>query len=281
LNQNINFHKPESAQAASKLLIENPNAIIVAGGTDLVVKFRNGMLPLVTDFIDITDLPFNKIEKKDDHLIIGSGCTMSEVINNPEVKKHFPTLVKAASTVGALQIRNAATIGGNSGNASPAGDTIPALFSIEAKVIATDGQKQREIAIEEFFTGPGKTSLERGEMIEAFKIPLRETQGAFIKLGERQAHAISKINMALTTWKSQEGTEFRVAMGSVAPTVIRCPELEKHLKASGLPLSEEGLAKAIELASESAKPIDDVRSTREYRKKMAGILIKKAVEAIN
>ena len=281
MNQNINFHKPESVESASKLLIDNPNAIILAGGTDLVVKFRNGMLPQITDFVDITGLPFNKIEQKNDHLIIGSGCTMTEVINNPEVKKYFPTLVKAASTVGALQIRNAATIGGNTGNASPAGDTIPALFSLEAKIVATNGQSQREIAIEEFFTGPGKTSLERGEIVEAFKLPLRETKGAFIKLGERQAHAISKINMAVSKWNSQGNTEYRVAMGSVAPTVIRCPELEKHLQASNFPLSDENLEKAIELACEAAKPIDDVRSTREYRKKMAGVLIKKALEALD
>jgi len=251
----------------------------VNGGTDLIVKIRNGLYPNLKGIVDISSLPLNSISKTDKHLIIGSGCTMSQIILDPMVKKYFPVLVNAASTVGALQIRNSATIGGNVANASPAGDTIPALFSLEAEVLIANAKDSRTVAINEFFTGPGKTVMQPGELIEAFKIPLRQTSGAFLKLGERRAHAISKINMAISTW-NDGSPHYRIAMGSVAPTVLRCQEAETLLEKSAHPLKSETILQAARLAEETAKPISDVRSTMTYRKKMAGVLLKRGLEKI-
>lgn len=276
---NISFYKPESLNKASELLSQ-PDFMAINGGTDLIVKIRNGLYPALKGLVDISALPLNKIIKSADHITIGSGCTMSQVINDPAVKEHFPVLVSSASTVGALQIRNAATIGGNTANASPAGDTIPALLTLEAEVIISSAAGSRTVSMNQFFTGPGKTVMQPGELIEAFKIPLRKTKGTFLKLGERRAHAISKINMAVSTWN--DGSQhYRIAMGSVAPTVLRCHEAETLLEKSVHPLTHEVIIQAAKLAEETAKPISDVRSTQSYRKKMAGVLLKRSLEQLS
>jgi len=275
---NIIFYKPQSLSQASEILSQ-PDHMAVNGGTDLIVKIRNGLYPDLKGIVDISALPLNSISRSATHLTIGSGCTMSQVINDPVINEHFPVLVRAASTVGALQIRNAATIGGNVANASPAGDTIPALLTLEAEVVISDAGGSRTVPISQFFTGPGKTVMKPGELIESFKIMLRRTKGTFLKLGERRAHAISKINMAVCAWN--DGTwHYRIAMGSVAPTVLRCNEAEALLEKSAFPLSSEVISQAARLAEETARPISDVRSTQAYRKKMAGVLLKRSLEEL-
>ncbi|MFZ5949707.1 MAG: FAD binding domain-containing protein [Candidatus Rifleibacteriota bacterium] len=279
INQ-IRFFKPSSIDQACDILASESNCLPVAGGTDLIVKIRNGMFPQTAAFVDISSLPLRFIREIDGQIEIGSGCTMTEVIENPVVCQHFPTLTKAASTVGALQIRNLATIGGNSANASPAGDTIPAMFALEASVKIHGKTGSRTVKIDQFFTGPGKNVLQPGEIIESFLLPKRETRGAFLKLGERKAHAISKINLAMATWSESGKAKFRVALGSVAPTVIRAPEVEKLLENSSQPFTDQVIAEAARLATEAARPISDVRSSQAYRKQMAGVLMKRAIAAI-
>lgn len=251
----------------------------IAGGSDLIVKIRNGLYPQLEGLVDISGLtPLNIIRTDENRVIIGSGCTMSQIINDHLIQDYFPALAKAASTVGALQIRNSATIGGNVANASPAGDTIPALYSLEARVIISGCSGSRKINIEDFLLSPGKTKLEPGEIIEGFTLLLRKTRGTFLKLGERRAHAISKINMAVTTWNDGRN-HYRIAMGSVAPTVLRCYEAEEFLESCSQ-LDEPALAKAAEIASNTARPISDLRSTSAYRKKMAGVLLKRALMSL-
>lgn len=279
MNQ-IKFFKPENVEAACRILAQEPDSMAVAGGTDLVVKIRNGMFPKLAAVVDISSLPLNRIKETETSVEIGSGCTMTQIVESEIVNRFFPVLAKAASTVGALQIRNLATIGGNSANASPAGDTIPALFSIDARVKITGSKGNREIAIEIFFTGPGRTALEKGEIIESFIIPKRVTQGVFLKLGERKAHAISKINLALSIWKEDTKPFCRISMGSVAPTVIRANLAEKFVEEKGIRLDEKLLEEAAKMVSDAARPISDVRSTERYRKQMAGVLFKRALKAI-
>jgi len=275
---NIQFVRPVSVQAACEAL-KQPGFMAIAGGSDLVVKIRNGLYPDLEGLVDIGDLsPLNIIRTDENRVIIGSGCTMNQIINDRLMQDYFPTLVKAASTVGALQIRNSATIGGNVANASPAGDTIPALYSLEARVLITGCNGTRKIAIDEFFLSPGKTKLEPGEIIEGFVLLLRKTRGEFLKLGERRAHAISKINMAVSTWNDGHD-HWRIAMGSVAPTVLRCREAEEYLE-NCRTLNDEIIDKAAEFAMNTAKPISDLRSTSSYRKKMAGVLLKRSLKAI-
>lgn len=275
----IKFFKPTSVNEAVELLKKNGH-LAISGGTDLIVKIRNGLFPNATGLVDISNLPFKEIRQDNGKLIVGSGCTMSQVIANPLINEHFPVLVKAASTVGAMQIRNAATLGGNVANGSPAGDTIPALFTLEATICLTGPNGRRSVAIEDFFTGPGKTVMIAGELIESFSIPLRKTSGSFMKLGERRAHAISKINMAVSFWNDGQ-PHYRIAMGSVAPTVLRCPKAEALLESAPQPLTQGKILEAAEIASETARPISDVRSTQSYRKRMAGILLKRALGTLS
>lgn len=273
----MNFYKPKTLEEAASLLDTEGN-VILAGGTDMVVKLRNGIMPHVTGLVDILGLPLNRIEIIDQTVRIGCCCTMTQIMTDPIIKEHFPTLVSAASTVGAQQIKNVGTIGGNTGNASPAGDSIPALMSLDARVVVFGKAAERKIDINEFFKAPGKTALEKGEFIKAFELPLNKTKGCFLKLGERRAHAIAKINLALSSWQENGQTKFRIALGSVAPTVIRCREAEELLEKSGI--NSDSIKKAGEMACNSARPISDIRSSHAYRKQMAGVLLRRALESI-
>ncbi|HOY67911.1 MAG TPA: xanthine dehydrogenase family protein subunit M [Candidatus Ozemobacteraceae bacterium] len=278
---NIIFHRPADVPSACALLASLPNAAILAGGTDLVVKLRNGVLPVVTDLVDVGGLRLSAIALADGKLRIGSGCTMEQIRTDPLVAARFPALVSAVGQVGALQIRHAATIGGNVGNASPAGDSIPALLSLEASVVLTGPKGSRTVPLADFFTGPGRTVMQKGDLIEAFELPDRPTKGCFHKMGERLAHAISKVSLALTTWDVGAGKRaVRIALGAVAPKVIRAVAAEKILEAEAWPPKKELLERAVQAACEAATPIDDVRSTKGYRKKMAGVLLERAVRSL-
>lgn len=272
---NVEFIKATDIQSACTAL-KTPGYMAVSGGSDLVVKIRNGMYPNLKGLVDISGLnQLNHIRTDENKVIIGSGCTMNQIANDRLLNDYFPVLVKAASTVGALQIRNSATIGGNVANASPAGDTIPALYVLEANVLVVGCNGNRKIPIAEFFISPGKTKLETGEIIEGFSLLFRKSRGEFLKLGERRAHAISKINLAVSTWNDGRD-HFRIAMGSVAPTVLRCKKAEEYLE-SCEKLDEATIARAAEIVSNTAKPISDLRSTKAYRKQMAGVLLKRAL----
>lgn len=273
--------RPSSLPEAVSFLAGNAGSRVLAGGTDLVVKWKNGMLPGLTHLVDVSALGMNQIQPENGKIIIGSSCTMTQVATHPLIVENFPALVQAVLTVGAFQIRNQATIGGNVANASPAGDSIPALLSVEATVVLASDKGARKVPLADFFTGPGKTVMKAGELIEFFEIPQRITRGLFLKLGERLAHAISKISLALSTWDIQGGRQaFRITLGAVAPTVIHCRRAETLLESTPGPLKEDTITKACLLATEDAAPIDDIRSTRNYRKKMAGVLLRQALEQL-
>jgi xanthine dehydrogenase FAD-binding subunit len=270
--------KPKDVAEACALLRQG-NYKPLAGGSDLVVKLRSGLYEKLEGLVYVGNLPFKEIKIVDNHLRIGSGCTMAEIIENPLVVEHFPVLAQAALTVGSVQIRQVATMGGNVGNASPAGDSIAALYALDAQLQITNGETHRLLPIDEFFLGPGRGAIEQGELIEAFLLPLHHTAGAFKKLGERTALAISKINLALSFWQEQDQSwQYRIALGSVAPKVIRVPEAEKLLAQAPKPLTNEVIQQATALAKAAAKPISDIRSTAAYRKEMAGVLLRKALE---
>ena len=272
------FYKPSNLKEASELL-KNTGYVAIAGGTDTVVKIKGNFYKSLKAVVDINGLFSNKIEVKGDKAVIGSACVMNTISENSVIVENFPALAQAAASIAAVQIRNAATIGGNVGNSSPVGDTIPALFSVEAEVNIVSAEGKRSVPINEFFTGVGRNVLKPGELIESFSIPMRQTKGSFMKIGERQALAISKINMALSTWNDGK-QHYRIGMGAVATTVLRVEKAEKLLEEAAQPLSDETIKKACELAMETATPITDVRSTKDYRKRMAGVLMRRTLEAV-
>ncbi|MFZ2960872.1 MAG: xanthine dehydrogenase family protein subunit M [Candidatus Ozemobacteraceae bacterium] len=278
----LGYVSPTSIQEAAAFLETNPGARIISGGSDLVVKWKNGMLPDLTHFVDIGTLRLDRIEMVSSLVRIGSACTMASIASDDRIKSRFPALAAAALVVGAPQIRNMATLGGNVANASPAGDTIPALMSLDALVVLHGTKGERRVEIASFFTGVGKTVMERGEIITAFELMDRPTKGMFLKLGERRAHAISKVSAAVSTWTLPGNRpEWRVALGAVAPTVIRARRAEALLDGHSGHLVSETLERVKVLVAEDAKPIDDVRSQATYRRKMTAVLVERIISRIS
>lgn len=242
---------------------------IMAGGTDLMVKKRNwaGLLPeFKKDMVFISDLKELKyIEKRGGFIHIGSMTTLEFILNN----KNTPVLLKkAVHLMASPGIRHIATIGGNIGNASPAGDTLPVLYLLDAKIVLDGKDSERMVPIEEFITGPGSTDLRKGELIREIILNDVEFDEIYYeKIGGRKADAISKLSFAAgASFKNNNIEDFRVAFGAVAPVIVRRRELEK--KAIGKNREELNVAAASfkEEYKSYINPIDDQRSTAVYRK---------------
>jgi carbon-monoxide dehydrogenase small subunit/xanthine dehydrogenase small subunit len=270
------YYRPRSLEEALEILAQRPgDARPVAGGTDVLVKAKDGAESRDALF-DIMGVPeLRGIEERGDHLWIGAGSTHTEMMGSALVARHVPALPAACAVVGGPQIRNRGTLGGNLANASPAADTVPPLYAADAVVETVSVSSRREVPIALFFTAPRESVLARDELITGVKVPLRRgVRGAFLRLGQRQAQAISKVSVAVAmTFRDGRPDWVRVALGAVAPTVIRAPETEKALLSGGY----EGLRRAKQAIREEVKPIDDLRSTREYRREMAAVLLERAV----
>ncbi len=259
---------PRTAAEAVKSYAKLPSALPLAGGTDLMVGWNMGQMNgrSVLDLSRVSE--WKKIKVVSDGVDLGSLVTHSEIQAHPILRKRFPLLVAACATVGAAQIQNRGTIGGNIANASPAGDTFPALAVYEATVRALGPDGRRGVPMSEIFAGVKKTTLKPGELIEAVFLPFPDktpARGVFRKVGTRAAQAISKTMFAGLIWTAKNGTveDARLAFGSLAPTVKRLYAAEAFLK--GRKLDENTINAAAELMTNDVSPIDDIRSTREYR----------------
>ena len=259
---------PRSPAEAIRLFTKRPDALPLAGGTDLMVAWNAGQLPERT-FLDLSALRgWCRIRKRRDDLVIGSLASHTAILRSVHVKQHFSLLAEACATVGGVQIQNQGTIGGNIANASPAGDTFPPLAVYDAVVVVTGASGRREVPFLDVFTGVGQTTLAPGELIEAVRLPLptrRPSRRLFRKVGTRAAQAISKTVAAGLLWLRRDGTveELRFALGSMAPTVRRLRSVEESVR--GRRLNREVVRKACALVSEDVSPIVDVRSTADYR----------------
>jgi CO/xanthine dehydrogenase FAD-binding subunit len=272
---------PRSAAEAVRLLAKNPGAVPLAGGTDLMVGWNMGLLNgrTVVDLARVAD--WKKIKANKGAVLIGSLVTHSEIQKHPIVRARFPLLVQACSTVGAAQIQNRGTLGGNVANASPAGDTFPPLSVYEARVHCVGPAGRRVVSIHQIFAGVKKTSLKPGELIEAIELPFLAkppTRGVFRKVGTRAAQSISKTMFAGLLWLRPDGTvaDVRLAFGSLAPTVKRLRSAEAFL--SGKRLDEPVISRAGGLLSSDVSPIDDIRSTRDYRAAVSKNLLVRFLE---
>jgi len=259
--------RPRSAAEAVKSFAKVPAAIPLAGGTDLMVGWNLGILNgrAILDLSRVAE--WKKIKVVSDGIDIGSLVTHAEIQAHPVIRKRFPLLVAACGTVGAAQIQNRGTIGGNIANASPAGDTFPALAVYEATVRVLGPNGRRGVPMNEIFAGVKKTTLKPGELIEAIFLPYLEkpARGVFRKVGTRAAQAISKTMFAGLLFNGKGGVleEARLAFGSLAPTVRRLYAAEAFLK--GRKLDDKTISAAAELMTTDVSPIDDIRSTRDYR----------------
>jgi len=244
---------------------------IVAGGSDVIVQLRDGVLKVekLLNILSLKELRF--IREQDGLIHVGSLATYSDITNSQLAKEHAWVLVDASRQIGAVQLQNTATLGGNLGNASPAGDSLPPLYALEAVVVTRSKSGRRETPVGQFFVSYRKTALRPDELIEEvyFKPMNSKDRGAYMKLGLREANAISIVDVAVVLReRSRDGSfaEARVALGAVAPVITRARKSEKALEHT--PLKEKTLREAATLAADDAAPIDDIRGSAEYRKEM-------------
>jgi CO/xanthine dehydrogenase FAD-binding subunit len=234
----------------------------LAGCTDVYVNLNFGTLP-ATRYIDLWPLEeLRRIRVEGNRLSIGALATYTEIIRSAAVGRRLPILAAAAREIGGVQIQNRGTLGGNVANGSPAGDTLPVLAVAEATLVLASAAEERRVPFASFYTGYRKSVLRTDELIAAIEIPRVEGRQWFRKVGTRAAQAISKVVMAAV----RSGRP-RVALGSVAPTVVRLAETEGKL-AAGAPIREARRTLEAEI-----HPIDDLRSTAAYRRRVSGNLL--------
>ncbi len=276
------YFRPASLGAALDILEQwGARARPLAGGTDLLIALRRGLMSAeaVVDITRIDDL--RQLCILDGNIVIGALVTHGEVRHSEQLAGWAPVLVSACREVGSPQIRNLGTIGGNLGNASPAGDTIPALYSLCAEVGLESHAGRRWVPVDQFFVGPGKTVRRPEELIVGVRFPAPEPgeRGFFQKIGQRRAMRVSKVSAAGTVLlDGLEVKRCRLALGAVAPTVIRLTQAEMLL--TGSLLSTSAIEAVAALAGELCAPIDDIRSTSEYRRTLATVLVRRGLTTI-
>lgn len=276
------YYTPTSVEETLQLLAEHgPRARLIAGGTDLLLELERGMREAPV-LIDISRVPgLDGITVDGETLRLGPLVTHNRLAASSVVRERAFPLSQAAWNVGAPAIRNRGTLGGNLVTASPAGDTIPPLVALGATLVLRSVRGERLVPIREFYRGVRQVDLAPDEMLAEIRVPTAAPgeRGIFLKLRLRQALAISLVNAAVIV-RMERGTvtRARIALGSVAPTVIRACEAEGVLV--GGPLTEERIAEAAALAAQAAVPIDDIRAGAEYRREMARVLVRRALAAL-
>jgi len=277
----IQFQKPETVDEAVKLLQNaEGDARILAGGTDLLVQLRAHMIdPGV--IIDIKSIEETRTLTKngDGSYTIGSAVAGAEAHERDDITADWPGVVEAWDLIGSTQIQGRASLGGNLCNASPAGDSVPAMVAagMTANIAGPDGR--RSIPVEDVTVGPGKTSLKKGEFVVSFNLPARPAKGgdAYLRLIPRTEMDIAVVGCgaALTLDDSGTVTSAKISLGAVAATVLVVEDAAKAI--IGTKLEPEALS-ALDAACQAAcSPIDDKRGTVEYRTKIAGVLGRRAV----
>jgi len=274
-----------SIDEALVLLAERgSHARIVAGATDLVLEIERGVRSGIDTLVDISRLPdLDRITLDEDEtihigpLVTHNHCVASKLI----VERAYP-LARAALEVGAPQIRNRGTVAGNLITASPANDTISPLMALGASVRLRSASGERLVALKDFYTGVRKTVMQPDEMLVDIAFPaLKSSQrGTFVKLGLRRAQAISLVNAAvLLTMEGQRVGRAVITLGAVAPTIVHATQAEAFL--TGQALDETAIARAAELAMQAARPIDDVRSSADYRQEMVRVCTLRALRLLS
>ncbi|NCD21684.1 MAG: xanthine dehydrogenase family protein subunit M [Spartobacteria bacterium] len=277
--ETIDIRFPKTLAEAVRLQAsEKTRGKLLAGGTDLMVQWASGV-PLPARATSVWDLPeLCAIEVFPDRIEIGAGVTHAFLCDAVQIHRHVPALIAAAATVGAKQIQARGTLGGNAANASPAGDTAPALLVTGGSVLLASLAGAREVPLAGFWTGYRQIAARPDEIILAFRLPKKgKAKERFRKIGTRRAQAISKV-MAASRILVEKGTirAAAIALGSVAPTPVRLAEVEAFLV--GNKLSPQLIDEAEKLAQATVKPIADIRSTAEYRRWASGRLVRDALE---
>jgi xanthine dehydrogenase iron-sulfur cluster and FAD-binding subunit A len=286
------YESPATLDEALRLKAEHgENARILAGGTDLLIELDRGVRKApdgdAPGLIDLTRIPgLAEITAADGWIHLGPLVTHNQCVASPIIVQHAFPLARACWELGAPQIRNRATVAGNLITASPANDTIVPLLALDATVtVRSAARGDRHMALDRFMLGFRKVDLRPDEILVrlSFRALTEQHEGAFIKLGLRRAQAISVLSVATTVQRSEPGTDApmvraKISLGAVAPTVVRAKAAEEFL--AGKPLTDETIAQAARLALDAASPIDDIRSSAEYRRAMVETLVARSLRQI-
>lgn len=246
----------------------------LAGGTDLMVGMRGGKFAAKL-LMDIKGLPELKVLKEDENgITIGAAVTLNEITLYPPVRGNVPILAEGCHSVGSYSIRNRATIAGNICNASPAADTAAPLYCLDAVVNIAGSGGTRTVPIEEFFIGPGKNALKKGELVHSILIPkpYPDGKGIYFKASRTGSVDLASVGVAVQRW----GDQVKIAIGAVAATPVRAVSVEKAVNENG----EKDWSKAAKLSCDDISPITDIRCSREYRYHVVEVLVRRGLEQI-
>ncbi len=276
--KNFTYVNAPSKDAALEAMANHKDYLVIAGGTNVMVDILGRKVNDRT-LVDIRGaVELRSIVDNGDTITIGALTTINDLIDSELIEKDARCLWQAAKSFADPTTRNSATIGGNMASSSPGGDTLPSLLAMDAVVTVEKAGGKREMPIAELFAGPNKNSLQAGELITAVTVK-KVTNSCFIKLGLRNSMAISVASVAVVIEKDNCGCnikEARVAMGSVAPTPVRCANAEKAI----LNGHKSDVTKTLVTAlAKDIKPIDDFRATGKYRSTVAPRLVQKALKS--
>lgn len=279
------YLKAETPEDVFKWMGEKGDELkLLMGGTDLFIQMRDrgrgpGFLLDVKGLPGMREIKFDK--KKG--LRLGAAVTLNALSKDPDVGGFYPVLCQAADTVGNYQLRNRATLGGNICNASPSADMSPAVLIYEGKAILESPDGEREIPMEDFWLGPGKTALNKKEYLKAitFPSPPEKAVGSYLKLGRSKMGDLAIVGVGVLVFPNPDlpaGLEFRIGINSTAPVAYRLPSVEEYLGQN--PITEKILKNAADQAMEISAPIEDQRATAEYQKKMVRNLVYKGLTEV-
>ncbi|TVQ23172.1 MAG: xanthine dehydrogenase family protein subunit M [Spirochaetaceae bacterium] len=274
------FARP-ATPAEAVALLSGGAAVVHAGGTDLMVRIKEGRVPprLVVDLGSIGE--WRHVESAGDTVVIGAACPIADIERDPLIGRRYPGLVDAIRVVGSVQIRNRATLGGNIANASPAADTLPPLVALGALARVLGPSGERTVSVATLVTGPGRTTLAPDEVITAIVLPHNGTQdgSAYLRLTRRNSVdlALTSVAVALRRGGEAEGERATaIAFGSVGPRIVRATAVEEAL-GPGPPFNPNAVDRAAAVASQSVSPITDVRASERYRRAMCAVLFRRCL----
>jgi carbon-monoxide dehydrogenase medium subunit len=279
--QETRYEAPKTLEAAVALLAgASGQPRVLAGGTDLLIQMRGGRVEpeLIVDIKGIPEM--TAITMDNGAYRFGAAVPCMVLVENKEFGSVWPGVVDGANLIGSIQVRGRATVGGNLCNASPAADTVPAMMAAGAKASIIGPKGRREVPIEEVATGPGKTSLAKGEIVASFLLPKRPPRSgdAYLRFIPRTEMDIAVVGAGVNLTLDDKGvcTHARVAIGAVAERALMVPDAAAALV--GTKVDGDALKRMAAAVSAACRPIDDKRGTKEYRIKVSGVMARRAAE---
>jgi len=276
----FDYHDPDSVEAAVELLQKlGKNTFVMAGGTDLLIKRRHGLIQpdAIVALKNIKNLDRISVSRKNG-LVIGATALLADVAAHSAIQKQYPGIATAAQNTANVQVRNMGTVVGNLCNASPSADNAPTLLAMGARLSITGPQGSRELPLEDFFQGPGFNALQPAEIVTSVSVPPPppNSGAAYVHLSARGKIDCSAVTVgAMISMNVRKAKKARIFIGACAPIPMRAPKAEKSVL--NKVFTEKLAEKAGAIASSEAMPITDVRASEEYRKNMVAVLTKRAL----